>query len=314
MSSEAATVAGAPLPAAAPLSETAILFADVCGSTRLYETLGDAKARSTIGRCIDLMTETTREHGGTLIKTIGDEVMCRFPSADEAAAAAMDMQERVSSASITVVGGASMAIHVGFHYGPVVEEGGDIFGDAVNVASRMVNLSKRDQVLTTGDTVAHLSPRWRKATRQVDRAAVRGKSEAIDVYELVWQEAEVTRIVGRSWAIPSAGTPGRLVLDWGVRELQVDEQHPSVTAGRAEQNDMVVREDLVSRLHARIDYRNGRFSLTDQSTNGTYVSDGTGPARLVRHDTHVLAGAGLIGFGHPPQPGQPGVVRYRVTA
>lgn len=314
MSVEAATVAGAPPPLAAQSCEMAILFADVCGSTRLYEVLGDAKARQTIGGCIELMTEATREHGGTLIKTIGDEVMCSFPSADDAAGAAMDMQERVSGASITVVGGASMAIHVGFHYGPVVQEGGDVFGDAVNVASRMVNLSKRDQVLTTGATIAHLSPRWQKATRQVDRAAVRGKSEAIDVYELVWQEAEVTRIVGRSWAIPSAGTPGRLILDWGVRELQVDEQHPSLTAGRADQNDVVVKEDQVSRLHARIDYRNGRFSLTDQSTNGTYVAEGSGPPRLVRHDTHVLTGAGLIGFGRAPQAGQPGVMRYRLAS
>lgn len=314
MSTEVATVPGAPAPAATRSLEMAILFADVSGSTRLYETLGDAKARQTVARCISLMTEATREHDGTLIKTIGDEVMCRFPTADDAAAAAMDMQERVSGAAITIVGGAAMAIHVGFHYGPVVEEGGDIFGDAVNVASRMVNLSKRDQVLTTGGTVAHLSPKWQKATRQVDRAAVRGKSDAIDVYELVWQEAEVTRIAGRSWVIPNAGPPGRLILDWGVRELELNESHPSATAGRAEENDMVVKQDLVSRLHARIDYRNGRFSLTDQSTNGTYVSDGTGPARLVRHDTHVLAGTGLIAFGRAPQAGEPGVVHYRVTS
>jgi len=191
---EADTVTRAPAPLQQQ-SSMAILFADVSGSTRLYETQGDAKARRMIGRCVELMTESTLKHGGALIKTIGDEVMCRFAAADDAAAAALDMQEQVSGAAMTG-GGGGMAIHVGFHFGPVVEEDKDVFGDAVNVASRMVNLSKRDQILTTGATVERLSPKWRAAMRQVDRAAVRGKSEEIDVYELVWQEAEATRIAG----------------------------------------------------------------------------------------------------------------------
>jgi len=69
--------------------------------------------------------------------------------------------------------------------------------------------------------VALLSPQWRKSTRQIDRATVRGKSGEIDVYELIWQEAEVTRVVARTWAIPAAGAPARLVLSWGVHELEV---------------------------------------------------------------------------------------------
>jgi len=291
----------------------AMLFADISGSTRLYDTLGDAHARKMIARCIELMTRSTEEHGGKLIKTIGDEVMCRFPSADQAAAAALDMQERVSGASITG-GGLNMAIHVGFHYGPVVEEDGDVFGDAVNVASRMVNLSKRDQILTTAATVEQLSPNWRKATRQVDRAAVRGKKEEIDVYELIWQEAEVTRIAGKAWVMPPAGPPGHLLLRMGVHELEVSERHPSVTVGRAEQNDLVLSGDLISRLHARIEHRNNRFALTDQSTNGSYVVDGSGKARLVRHDTQVLSGSGTISFGHMPEPNQTDLVHYRLSA
>ena len=294
-------------------SSKAILFADICGSTKLYEAHGDAKARKLIARCVDLMTESTHKHGGTLIKTIGDEVMCSFPDADAAAAAALEMQERVSGEAI-VAGGASMAIHVGFHAGPVVQEEGDVFGDAVNVASRMVNLSKRDQILTTAATVAQLSAKLRKATRQVDRAAVRGKREEIDVYELVWQEAEVTRIAGKAWVIPQAGPPERLVLTRGAHELVVSEKHPSVTVGRAEQNDLVVASDLISRLHARIEHRNGRFSLTDQSTNGSYVVDGAGAVRFVRHDTQILSGSGTISFGHKPDSGQTDLVHYHVGA
>jgi len=301
-------------PAAAPLpgqTLLAILFADVSGSTRLYEALGDAKARQLVSRCIQLMTESTEKYGGSLIKTIGDEVMCRFPSADQAAGAALDMQEQVAKASISE-GGFNLAIHVGFHFGPVVIEENDIFGDAVNLASRMVNLSKRDQVLTTGQTVAALSPKWQKASRQVDRAAVRGKKEEIDVYELVWQEAEVTRMTGKAWALPQTGPANVLRLRMGTQEIEISETHPSATVGRAEQNDFVLKGDLISRLHARIDYRNRRFILSDQSTNGSWVVDAAGKESIVRHDTHVLTGSGAISFGHLAAEGQSDLLHYRV--
>lgn len=298
-------------PSTPPTQMLGILFADVSGSTRLYETLGDARARQLIARCLEVMTQAAAKHGGKLIKTIGDEVMCRFASADETAAAALDMQDGVASASIGS-GGMNLAIHVGFHYGPVVMEERDVFGDAVNLASRMVNLAKRDQILTTGATVEALSPALRKSARQVDRAAVRGKKEPIDIYELVWQEAESTHIVGDAWIAPTPAqvAPRRLVLRMGQKELVVSETHPSLTVGRAPQNDLVLDNQQASRLHARIDYRNQRFLLSDQSSNGTWVTDTSGDARLVRHDSQVLTGAGVIAFGHLPAPGEPDLVHY----
>ena len=61
--------------------ELAILFADVVGSTRLFETLGDQRARAMVAICIDVMRTATEQHNGTVIKTIGDEVMAVFPTA-----------------------------------------------------------------------------------------------------------------------------------------------------------------------------------------------------------------------------------------
>lgn len=295
------------------MTTMAILFADVCGSTKIYEKYGDERARKLLGKCMDLMSAASSEHHGTLIKTIGDEVMCRFPGADDAAAAALDMQERVSSASVTGVG-VPLSIHVGFHFGPVVEEDGDIFGDAVNVAARMVNLAKADQVVTTRATVEQLSDKWKKSARQIDRAAVRGKSEMIDVFELVWQEAESTRVAGRVWEIPIPAQPVHMVLTQGTHEYDISQEHPQVTVGRGDQNDLVLKGELVSRLHARIEYRNGKFSLTDQSTNGTYVADRSGKVNLVRHDSHVLSGSGVIALGHQPMPGQADVIHFKIAA
>jgi hypothetical protein len=235
--------------------------------------------------------------------------MCRFPNAADAAAAALDMQERVAGAALAERG-FSVAIHVGFHFGPVVEEGNDVYGDAVNLASRMVNLAKRDQILTTGATKQLTTGKLGEAMRQVDRTTVRGKTEEIDVFELVWQEAESTRVAGSVWATAPGGAKGHLLLTMGEQVLEVSAEHPSITAGRSEQSDIPLQGELISRLHARIDYRNTRFLLTDQSTNGTYVTDPSGDEHLVRHDSFVLSGAGSISFGHTKMPGQKDLLRY----
>ena len=64
--------------------EVAILFADVVGSTQLYERFGDTRASETVAACLDAMKDATRQCSGTVIKTIGDEVMSTFPSVDQA--------------------------------------------------------------------------------------------------------------------------------------------------------------------------------------------------------------------------------------
>ena len=75
--------------------EVAILFADVVGSTKLYELLGDLRARDMVGICIDVMRAATDQNHGTVIKTMGDEVMATFPTADDALNAAAQMQKQI---------------------------------------------------------------------------------------------------------------------------------------------------------------------------------------------------------------------------
>ena len=76
--------------------ELAILFADVVGSTKLYEALGDTRARDTVGHCVDVMRQATENNRGTVIKTMGDEVMASFPTADDALNAGSQMQQAIS--------------------------------------------------------------------------------------------------------------------------------------------------------------------------------------------------------------------------
>ena len=143
-----------------------IVFADISGSTRLYEVLGDAVARELVSECLGLMSEQIDKYSGTVIKTIGDEIMCTFPTADQATEASMGMQEGVTEdlPDRNPNTPSTLTIRVGLHHGSAILESGDVFGDAVNVAARMAGLAKGGQIITTKETAEQLTPVLRSST------------------------------------------------------------------------------------------------------------------------------------------------------
>ncbi len=100
--------------------EVAIVFADVVGSTQLYDRFGDTKASETVAQCLDVMKDATHQYNGTVIKTIGDEVMSTFPTVEEAMGAAVMMQSRISAEN-REEDRIAVSIRIGCHYGPVVQ-------------------------------------------------------------------------------------------------------------------------------------------------------------------------------------------------
>ncbi len=287
-----------------------ILFADVCGSTKLYETLGDSVARDTVAKCVSIMGEETQRQSGRVVKTIGDEVMSVFEDPSAAADAAGGMQERISSG--LVVQGKNIAIRVGFHFGPViVETDGDVYGDAVNTAARMAGQAKAGQILTTAATVEIMSDTWKASTRQIDRAAVKGKKDEIDMIEILWQREDVTRMSTSFKPAAAATKKAKLMLRYRDQSVEVNESNSSVVMGRADENDLVVKNTLISRLHARIEYRKGNFVLVDQSINGTYVRTSGGEELFVRRDNYPIKGSGIIGLGQRLAPESPDAISFQ---
>jgi len=309
---EAAAVGGAGFSGGRMQQETsmAILFADVSESMALYEQLGDAAARAAIGHCIELMSDATRGQGGTVVKTMGDEVMSVFSSVDAAAAAAVDMQEHISGAM--EVEGRRITVRIGFHHGPALVEGGDVFGDAVNLAARMAKQAKSEQIVTTEQAVERMSDAWRLVTRKIDRAAVRGRREHLDLYEVVWRFEAATWVGQGEWESDAPACRGCLVLSHEGRRIELGEASGPVVVGRAPQADLVVDDGMVSRLHATIELRNGRFVLTDRSINGTYLVGADGASAFIRRDSRELHGSGILSFGRMPAASEARPVRFEV--
>ena len=273
-----------------------ILFADVCRSTQLFEQHGDVKAREIIASCLSAMSQVTKKYGGKVIKTIGDEVMCELPTANDGVMAACDMQRRASS-DLTLAR-YKIEMRVGLHFGNVVREDDDVFGDAVNVASRMAGLAKAQQIVTTQSTVKDVDPQANIEVRSLGKTRVKGKLMPIEIVDVLWQEdtSNVT-MVSAAIKIDEEPTRAQIKLRYGDRSIEVKDTSPPFTMGRDRQNDLIVDDEWVSRNHASIEFRKGYFILVDRSTNGTYLKiDGDDEIRVHRDEVH-LRKSGVISLG-----------------
>lgn len=271
-----------------------VLFADVSGSTRLFEQRGDIEARRLIAGLLEALSAICRAHDGRVVKTIGDEILCAIPRPGDGIDAAVAMQRHVAADATCLAH--HLAIRIGLHFGDCLVEGdGDVYGDAVNTAARMAKLAGRGQVVTTAATAHGLR---RVPLRALGTAQVAGKLQPIDVVDIVWQEnpgGMTTVQSALGIAVPAADS--RLVLEYRGRSLEVAPGSPPLTLGREPGNALVIDADCVSRSHAVIDFQRGHYVLTDRSTNGSFLRiDGDDEQRLHR-DEAKLRRSGVISLG-----------------
>ncbi len=285
--------------------KTAVMFVDVEGSTRLYESLGDKAAQSLIERCLNTVSEVIRAREGIIIKTIGDEVMSRFADEDKAIEAACAIQEQLEGNR----GPDSLpSVRIGLHYGLAIEKDGDIFGDAVNVAARVTSIAKGKQIITTEETINNLSPEHVALTRKFDKTRVKGKEGEVTIYEVLWRPDGATEM---HTAI-TRNVEGASLLSLGYRgkDYAIKPNAPDFLIGRDPRCDLMVESNFSSRVHARIEYRRGKFVLIDQSTNGTYVSIDQQADIYIKREELPLVGVGAIGLGEKAGTENEYVIRY----
>jgi adenylate cyclase len=306
--SELASIRG--VTTAHPQEQATLLFADICGSTGLFERYGDLRARQIETRVLDLLAVRTINHQGTVIKTIGDEIMSCFPDAESGIGAACEMQQGIKDDLVLAELG--IAIRIGLHHGPVLFENHDVFGDAVNVAARMVALAKADQIITTRETVGYLSADSRQAIRGLGRSWVRGKQNEMEIAEVIWYESDsLTQMsVGETQKILRNQLYARLSLDYRGRNVELAPSAQVFNIGRGPKNDLVVDRELVSRSHAVIEFRQGKFVLKDNSTNGTYLLMENGARFFVRREEFILHERGVICLGQAAFEQNPDIIQY----
>ena len=288
----------------------AVLFADVCDSTSMYEAMGDAKALALINRLFKQLDKQVNSNSGITVKTLGDGLVCQFREADEAFRAACDMQ--AAAAKLGADAKPALKIKVAYTYGPVVLKDRDVFGDTVNVCARLAALANPSQVLTTHATLSAMSPGLRGRCRELFDTKVRGRTGQLKVCEVLWRaDPDVTKVDSTD-AEPSAPRTWVLKLTIGGDNFVVHDD-AVLRIGRDATNEVVVNTEHASRLHARIFNRDDHFVIADQSSNGTFLMiDGSTREVRLRRSEAVLGERGWIGLGKSTSKHGDHVVRYRL--
>jgi adenylate cyclase len=279
-----------------PVAQTAVLFADVSGSTRLYEVAGDAAAAVAVSQCIALLKQKTAASGGRVMRIVGDEILAVFPSADAAARAAIEMQAGV--AQFAPAAGVRIGVRIGFNFGPVMERDGELFGDAVNVGARLASLAQKDQIITSYETLEALSPALKAACRRLYAVQVKGKEHAVQLCQLIWRQSEdLTSLVREKSTLVQR--QAILRLRYRATEIVLDSARSSVSMGRDAAAELVIEDAKVSRAHCKIERRMHTFVLVDHSANGTYVTIEGDSEVVLKREEFTLRGHGWIAFGLP---------------
>jgi hypothetical protein len=175
---------------------------------------------------------------------------------------------------------------------------GDCFGDAVNVAARLLDHAGDNETLATASVVALLAPDMVDRFRSLERVQLRGRVEPVHVYLLEARRLGDTVATAYGEFLPSSEEPEGIRLVWlDTQRIYAGPTLP-VVLGRSPQVTYCIDDSRVSRSHARIDWHGGAFQLTDLSFNGTYVRfDNSTEIVALRRGTCTLHGSGTLGLG-----------------
>lgn len=276
----------------------AIMFADVAGSTRLYETVGDIEAESRISEVLSRMSRLCIYQGGSIVKNIGDEILVMFPSANKAVKAACEIQ--LETSKINEEESKTLMVRIGLHYGPVIMKSNDVFGDTVNVAARMSGLAQAKQIICTAETIDGMGDSSSIEYRKLDSLYVKGKEKMIDIVEVLWEpdDSELTCLFSAKKVLEDKPA-WFLDLRYQDSLLQIGKSQPNIVMGRGQQCELSIDSPQASRAHAKLISRRGKVVLVDQSTNGTYVKIVHGEEIFLHMEELLLSERGAISLGLP---------------
>ena len=288
------------------MAKVTVVFADLTGSTGVFEALGNAKATQAITRLTDWMGKVCVSRRGQVVKNLGDGVLMVFDHNADAVETVTEMQRAHTDRIKTWPEKLKMHLQVGMARGEVIEQAGDYFGDAVNVASRLSDLSGPDQILGTDTVIDSLPEDTLVRFRSLGAMDIRGRNESCMVYRVEWQN----EVLSDLFTVPAGLAPipfsktapqvGTIALSWLDVAASFTSTQLPMHIGRVDETQFVVNDPRVSRLHAKIIWRAGKFYLEDVSSYGTWVRFAGGDAVVaLRRQECVLLVGGEIALGAP---------------
>jgi adenylate cyclase len=284
--------------------DRAILFADLRGSTALYFKMGNSEAATVVTHSLARLGQHIAAGGGRVIKTLGDGLMAAFDDADQSVETALALHDAIERVLPEVDGlparTPAIKLKVAIAWGETVEVDGDCFGDAVNVAARLLDLAGEGETLITAPLQRQLPSDQQERFRSIDKLHLRGRKEPVPVLRMEARRFGDT-LSTQMLESPPTDFPEGLRLSWLGTERVFSTSSMPLVLGRSPQASFCVSDSRVSRSHARIESHSGQIYLTDLSYNGTHVKfENDEQVLTLRRGTCTLHGSGVICLGAPP--------------
>jgi len=276
-----------------------VMFADVSGSTALFERLGDKEAMHAVERCLKRMKRSIDGYKGKTIQIVGDELLGAFESAEDACQAAIDMQQRI--ADLPPVSGLKLTIRIGLHCGEVADDGKKLTGLAISTAARIAGIARRNQILCSSLLVEALTePSFISTDPVPDLGTVPEDGAALALFQINWPSYQAGSVISaHSTFGPSRTTPAeRLCVRHRGKAFLLDDKTPVLTIGRDLGCKLIIDDRKASRQHARVEWRGDGFYLVDTSTNGCFVTLSGRQEVMIRRHEIQLESRGQICFGN----------------
>jgi adenylate cyclase len=294
-----------------------VVFADLVGSTGIFERLGDETAGRFVTQLTTALSKTFEQHNGRVVKLLGDGIFTVFQTEKDAISACIAIQERLKEKPVYPGGnGAPVQMQMGVESGEVVEIEGDCYGDAVNSAARLADLAGADQILATGRVREALPADLQARLRSLGPMYLRGKQEVTEVFRADWNLAgDNTEATVMGVSMFKGGKEGVLEISGDGRTLRLEPHGEKLSIGRSATASLTLNDGRVSRVHCTAGWRGGHFVLEDASSFGTWVYFGnqTEPVVLRRTECY-LVGQGSISLGCEREAEDAPTVEFNVRA
>lgn len=288
-----------------------VVFTDLHGSTAVFESLGNARATEVVTGYNAFISRSVVARGGQVIKTLGDGVLAIFSDPHSALLMVVELQREHTNRLNLFPVECRLPLRIGVAAGDLEWVDGDCYGDAVNVASRLCDLCGPQQIWVNDVVAAHAQLHEGIGTQSLGAISVRGKQNPCAVFQVEWasspeHSSELMTVLGAEGVTDPSGKQDALgktisltfTAD-GVSDTQLYQAFDlPLTLGRVRANNIVLADPRVSRTHSKLLWKNGSVVLEDVSSYGTWVQfDGSADAALLRRESCVLHGSGVIGCG-----------------
>jgi len=282
----------------------AVLFTDIQGSTAYYEKFGDLSGLAMVHQCNSLLERVVSKHGGRVVKKIGDAIMATFDNCEECVRTAVEMQKELQGLNASKKEEDHTRVRIGAHYGLGIVKSDDVFGDVVNVASRVQSLALPEQILIS-DSLFEEVVRCGFDTALLGRFQLKGKAEEREIYEVRWNRKLPARPnLGHTVVASPTGETQEFRLQHVTQAGKIDAEYTllgeGLTIGRIEGDLKFPDDSSMSSPHAHIYVHNGHPMVEDLGSQlGIFVRL-KGVFTLENRDIIIIGGQ-LFRFESKPE-------------